>query len=90
MQSRLRRLHTIKHPSDLQIRRAFRLRLEIAKLTSRPMKSSSVFILQPCLPECFVSCFEQGEKWRRHWKFAAQMLWTFPKPEIVTICFSTN
>ena len=34
MQSRLRRLHAIKHPTELQIRRAFRLRFEIAKLTT--------------------------------------------------------
>lgn len=34
MQSRLRRLHTIKHPSERQVRRAFRLRFEIAKLTT--------------------------------------------------------
>ena len=54
------------------------------------MKASNLFILLPILPECFVSCYEQGEKWRRQWKFAAQMLWLLPKPEIITICFSTN
>ena len=54
------------------------------------MKSSTLFILPPSVPECFVSHFEQGEKWRRQWKLAAQMLWPLPKPEIVTICFSTN
>ena len=34
MQSRLLRLHRHKHPTELQIRRAFRLRFEIAKLTT--------------------------------------------------------
>ena len=50
-------------------------------------------ILPPRLPECFVSCFEQGERWRRQWKIAVQALWAKAgdgKPDLMTVTFSTN
>ena len=47
-------------------------------------------ILPNVLPAVFVSYFGQGDDFLYQWKFAVQLLWQAPKPDLITITFSTN